>query len=62
MKYYYKLKGFKGTYTSNNIFSLMLEVFKHRLQHLIKHGSGWINESFIMGRKISSNGLINLCR
>ena len=23
---------------TNNIFSLMLEVFKHRLQHLIKHG------------------------
>jgi hypothetical protein len=38
MKCYYKLKVPAGTYTSNNIFSLMLEVFKHRLQHLIKHG------------------------
>ncbi len=35
---YYELKVPAGTYTSNNIFSLMLEVFRHRLQHLIKHG------------------------
>ena len=34
---YYELKVPTGTYTSNNIFSLMLEVFRHRLQHLIKH-------------------------
>jgi hypothetical protein len=38
MKYYYKLKVPAGTYTSNNIFSLMWEVIKHRLHHLIKHG------------------------
>ena len=35
---YYQLRVPAGTYTSNNIFSLMLEVFRHRLQHLIKHG------------------------
>jgi hypothetical protein len=37
MKYYYKLKVPAGTYSSNNIFQLMWEVFKHRLWHLIKH-------------------------
>ena len=39
---YYELKVPSGTYTSNNIFSLMWEVFKHRLHHLIKHGR-WID-------------------
>ena len=39
---YYELKVPTGTYTSNNIFSLLLEVFRHRLQHLIKHGR-WID-------------------
>tara|TARA_Y100001970_G_scaffold285823_1_gene406540 strand:- start:361 stop:564 length:204 start_codon:yes stop_codon:yes gene_type:complete len=36
-KYYYELKVPAGTYSSNNIFSLMWEVFTHRLEHLIKH-------------------------
>jgi len=37
MKYYYKLKVPAGTYYSNNIFTLMWDVVKHRLWHLIKH-------------------------
>ena len=36
-KSYYELKVPAGTYTNNNIFSLMWEVFTHRLHHLIKH-------------------------
>jgi hypothetical protein len=36
-KSYYELKVPTGTYSSNNIFSLMWEVFTHRLWHLIKH-------------------------
>jgi len=35
---YYELKVPTGIYTSNNIFSLMWEVFKHRCWHLFKHG------------------------
>ena len=31
--YYYKLEVPTGTYSSNNIFSLMWEVFTHRLWH-----------------------------
>jgi len=34
---YYELKVPAGTYSSNNIFSLMWEVFTHRLSHLWKH-------------------------
>jgi len=37
MKYYYQLKVPAGTYYSNNIFTLMWDVVKHRLWHLIKH-------------------------
>ncbi len=36
-KYYYRLKVPAGTYSSNNIFGLLWEVFKHRTSHLIKH-------------------------
>ena len=36
-KPYYELKVPAGTYSSDNIFSLMWEVFTHRLWHLIKH-------------------------
>ena len=36
-KSYYTLTVPAGTYSSNNIFQLMWEVFKHRLWHLIKH-------------------------
>ena len=35
--YYYQLKVPAGTYSSDNIFSLMWEVFTHRFWHLIKH-------------------------
>ena len=41
-KPYYKLKVPNGTYSSDNIFNLMWEVFKHRLQHLFKHGR-WVD-------------------
>jgi len=34
---YYELKVPAGTYFSNNMFSLIWEVFTHRLWHLIKH-------------------------
>ena len=37
MKSYYKLKVPAGTYKSNNIFSLLWEVLKHRTYHLFKH-------------------------
>ena len=37
-KCYYQIRVTDGTYSSNNIFQLMWEVFKHRLWHLIKHG------------------------
>ena len=37
-KCYYQLMVPTGAYFSDNIFSLILEVFKHRLHHLIKHG------------------------
>ena len=36
-KSYYTLTVPAGTYSSNNIFSLMWEVFTHRLWHLWKH-------------------------
>jgi len=36
-KCYYLLKVPVGTYTSDNIFSLMWDVFTHRLWHLWKH-------------------------
>ena len=36
-KSYYELKVPAGTYTNDNIFSLMWEVLKHRTWHLIKH-------------------------
>ena len=35
--YYYDLKVPAGNYYSDNIFVLIIEVFKHRLWHLIKH-------------------------
>ena len=35
---YYQLKVPAGTYSSDNIFSLMWELCSHRLHHLIKHG------------------------
>ena len=35
---YYQLRVPVGTYTDNNIFSLMWEVLKHRTSHLFKHG------------------------
>ena len=41
-KSYYKLKVPNGTYSSDNIFNLMWEVFKHRIGHLFKHGR-WID-------------------
>ena len=34
---YYELKVPAGTYTNNNIFNLVWEVFTHRLWHLWKH-------------------------
>lgn len=36
-KSYYELKVPSGTYSSDNIFTLMWEIFTHRLHHLIKH-------------------------
>ena len=41
-KPYYELRVPAGTYSSDNIFSLMWEVFTHRLEHLIKH-KRWID-------------------
>ncbi len=41
-KPYYELKVPAGTYSSDNIFSLMWEVFTHRLGHLIKH-KRWVD-------------------
>ena len=41
-KPYYELKVPAGTYSSDNIFRLMWEVFTHRLEHLIKH-KRWID-------------------
>ena len=38
MKNYYNLKVPAGTYSSNNIFILILEIIKHRLWHLFKNG------------------------
>jgi len=37
-KSYYELKVPAGTYSSDNIFSLMWEVFTHRLRHLFEQG------------------------
>ena len=37
-KSYYELKVPVGIYSSDNIFSLLWEVLKHRTSHLIKHG------------------------
>tara|TARA_B100000287_G_scaffold398604_1_gene416138 strand:- start:10 stop:186 length:177 start_codon:yes stop_codon:yes gene_type:complete len=37
-KHYYELRVPSGIYSSDNIFSLMWELFSHRLHHLIKHG------------------------
>ena len=37
-KPYYELKVPAGTYSSDNIFSLMWEVFTHRLRHLFEQG------------------------
>jgi|TARA_B100000287_G_scaffold348754_1_gene337114 hypothetical protein len=37
-KSYYELKVPNGTYSSDNIFSLMWEVLTHRTWHLFKHG------------------------
>ncbi len=39
---YYELNVPAGTYSSDNIFSLLWEVFTHRLSHLRKHGK-WID-------------------
>ena len=39
---YYELKVPAGTYTNNNIFNLVWEVFTHRLSHWRK-GHGWID-------------------
>ena len=36
-KSYYELKVPAGTYTTDNIFRLMWEVFSHRCWHLWKH-------------------------
>ena len=36
-KSYYQLSVPAGTYSSDNIFGLMWEVFSHRFWHLIKH-------------------------
>ena len=41
-KCYYHLIVPTGKYYSDNIFSLMLEVLKHRLQHLFKDGK-WVD-------------------
>ena len=41
-KCYYQLTVPTGTYSSDNFFSLMWEVLKHRLHHLFKHGR-WID-------------------
>ena len=39
---YYTLKVPAGTYTSNSLFSLLWEMFTHRLWHWRK-GHGWID-------------------
>ena len=39
---YYELKVPNGTYSSDNIFGLLWEVFTHRCWHLFKHGR-WID-------------------
>ena len=41
-KCYYQLIVPTGTYSSDNFFSLMWQVLKHRLQHLFKHGR-WVD-------------------
>ena len=41
-KSYYELKVPAGTYTSNNIFSLVWEVFTHRLHHFFR-GEGFVD-------------------
>ena len=41
-KSYYNLKVPAGTYSSDNIFGLVWEVFMHRLSHWRK-GHGWID-------------------
>jgi len=41
-KSYYELRVPTGKYYSDNIFSLLWEMFTHRLHHLIKHGR-WID-------------------
>ena len=40
--YYYTLKVPAGTYTSNSLFGLLGEVFRHRISHLFKHGR-WVD-------------------
>ena len=35
---YYNLKVPNGTYTSDNLFLLLLAMFHHRLSHLFKDG------------------------
>ena len=39
-KSYYELRVPAGTYSSDNIFSLIWELLCHRFNHLIKHGRG----------------------
>ena len=41
-KSYYQLIVPNGTYSSDNFFSLVWEVLKHRLQHLFIHGR-WVD-------------------
>ena len=38
MKSYYTLKVPSGIYESNNLFSLLWEILKHRLEHLRRDG------------------------
>tara|TARA_R100000005_G_C4968553_1_gene182386 strand:- start:151 stop:330 length:180 start_codon:yes stop_codon:yes gene_type:complete len=37
-QFYYQLRVPAGTYSSDNIFSLIWELFSHRFNHLIRHG------------------------
>ena len=41
---YYRLIVPEGLYESDSLIGLLLEVFRHRLDHLVKHGKwmdGW---------------------
>ena len=39
---FYILEVPAGTYSSDNLFSLVWEIIKHRTWHLIKHGR-WVD-------------------